>query len=301
MPFLESRPLDRVAFGAQGGPSFSTDIVAVRSGQESRNRNWSQARHRYEVGLVTRPLSQFQAIRDAFMVVGGRADGFRWKDWADYTVSLAEGDPQPLHGTLQVGTAGAGYGVPSYQLRKLYTSGAGSFLRDIRKPVAGTLTLRRGGTPVTAGGLAGQYSIDNTTGVVTIQPDTVRSISSHTVGAQHVFTFGTAFSPNFVVGGRVYVTNVSGTAASVLNNLSHEIVSVSGAVVTVATSTTGLTAGSGNGYYYPQPTEALDFSCEFDVPVRFDIDQFDAVIVDRTAAELLLQLPSIPLVELRGE
>lgn len=302
MPFLESRPLDKIALGAQGGPAFSTDIVSVQAGYETRNRNWAQARHRFEVGLVARPMSQFAAIRDAFIALGGRADGFRWKDWTDYQVALAEGDPHPLHGALQVGTAGFGYGVPTYQLRKLYTSTPLTYLRDIRKPVAGSLTLRRGGVNVTAGVAAGNYGVDTATGIVTFVADQSRAVSSHTVGASHVLTLASAFSPNLVAGtGRVYLTGVTGTAATRLNNLSHAVTSVASNVVTISTVTTGLAATGGTAWFYPQPTEALDFSCEFDVPVRFDVDQLDAVIIDRTGSELLLQLPSIPLVELRNE
>ena len=87
MAFLEARPLDCAKMGAVGGPQFSTSIVSVRSGAESRNRNWTEVRHRYEIGQVARPLSEFTAIRDAFMIVGGKADGFRFKDWTDYTVT----------------------------------------------------------------------------------------------------------------------------------------------------------------------------------------------------------------------
>jgi uncharacterized protein (TIGR02217 family) len=301
MAFLESRPLDCVALGAQGGPQFSTGIVAVRSGAESRNQNWTQARHRYEVGMVARPLSQFTALKDAFMIVGGRANGFRFKDVGDYTVLSSVGDPQPLHDTLQVGTAGAGYGVPSYQLRKLYTYGAGSHLRDIRKPVAGTLVLRRASVQVTAGAAPGNYAIDTTTGIITFVADQDETIASHAVGASHQFTLTAPFSPNLAIGGRIYVLGVTGTAADLLNGLSHQITGVAGAVITTNTVTTGLTAANGTAYFYPQPTEALDFSCEFDVPVRFDTDYFEATIVDRagSAGELLFQLPSVPLVEIK--
>lgn len=301
MAFLETRLLNCVAMGAQGGPSFSTGIVSVRSGYESRNQNWSQARHRYDVGMVARPLSEFEEIKAAFMVVGGRANGFRFKDAGDYTVLTAAGDPQPLHGTLQVGTAGLGYGVPSYQLRKLYTTGAGSHLRDIRKPVAGTLALLRGGSPVTAGVSPGNYAVDTTTGIITFVADQTEGIASHTPGADHVFVVGSAFSPNFSIGQRVFLTGVTGTAASVLNGLSHQITNVSTTTITIATDTTGLTASGGTSYYYPQASEALAFSCEFDVPVRFNVDEFDAVIVDRQGAqgELLFQLPSIPIIEIR--
>ena len=55
MAFLETPRLSvKVSLGAQGGPAFSTDVVPVRSGYETRNENWSQARHRYEIGLQVR-------------------------------------------------------------------------------------------------------------------------------------------------------------------------------------------------------------------------------------------------------
>jgi uncharacterized protein (TIGR02217 family) len=301
MAFLEARPLDCAKMGAVGGPQFSTSIVSVRSGAESRNRNWTEVRHRYEIGQVARPLSEFTAIRDAFLIVGGRADGFRFKDWTDYTVTTAYGDPQPLHGTTQVGTAGVGYGVPSYQLRKLYSFASTSYLRNIRKPVAGSLTVRRATVAVTAGVAAGNYAVDTTTGIITFVADQSRAISSHSVGASHQFTLASAFSPNLAIGGRIYVSGVTGTAAELLNGLSHAVTGVSSALITTSTNTAGLTATGGNAYYYPQPTEALDFACEFDVPVRFDIDYFDAHVIDRQGSEgeLLLELPSVPLVEIK--
>ncbi len=300
MAFLETRLSVRISYGAQGGPGFATDVVAVRSGYESRNANWSQTRHRYEIGLTVRKKTEFDLIRNHFMAVRGKLDGFRFKDWADYQITTANGYLIGLHGTTQVGTAGVGYGTPTAQLAKLYSTGANSYLRDIRKPVIGTLALYRGGVLVTAGVGVGQYAIDTTTGLVTIVADQTRSISSHTVGATHVFTLASAFSPNLAVGGRIYVTGVTGTAATTLNSLSHTITNVAGAAITTSTVTTGLTASGGNAFYYPQPTETYTFSCEFDVPVRFDVDQFDAVIVTKQfAGELFLELPSVPLVEIR--
>lgn len=301
MAFLETPRLSvKVSLGATGGPGFSTDVITTRAGYESRNSNLSQARHRYEIGLTIRPKSEFDLIRDHFMAVGGRRDGFRFKDFADYQITVANGVLQGLHGTTQVGTAGTGYGTPVTQLRKKYTAGALSYYRDIRKPVVGSLIARRGGVAMTAGVGAGQYAIDTTTGLLTMVADQSKSISSHTPGATHVFTLASAFSPNLLVGGRIYVTGVTGTAATLLNGLSHAVTIVSTAVITTSTVTTGLTASGGTAYFYPQPTETFDFSCEFDVPVRFDVDTFDAVIVDKQkGGELLLELPSVPLIEIK--
>lgn len=301
MAFIEARPLDCAKMGAQGGPQFSTSIVSVRSGAESRNQNWTEARHKYEIGQVARPLSEFTAIRDAFMIVAGRANGFRFKDWTDYTVSSAQGQPQPLHGSTQVGSAGFGYGTPSYQLAKLYAFASNYHLRVIRKPVAGSLVLTRAASPVTAGLAPGNYGIDTTTGVVTFVADQSRVINTHAVGATHQFILASAFSPNLVASGRIFVTGVTGTAADVLNNKSHNVTVASSATITTDTNTAGLTASGGLAYYYPQPLEVLAFSGEFDVPVRFDVDYFDAVVVDRqgSGGELLLELPSVPLVEIK--
>ena len=301
MAFLESPRLSvKISFGAQGGPTFDTEIVQVRSGFEKRNTDRVQALHKYEIGLTVRKKSEFDLIRDHFLAVRGMLDGFRFKDFADFQVTTSNGRPIPLHSTTQVGTAGAGYGTPSYQLAKLYTAGANTFLRDIQKPVSGTLILRRATVTMTVGVGAGQYAIDTATGIVTIVADQSRSISSHTPAASHVFTLASAFSPNLAIGGRIYVTGVTGTAATLLNDLSHAVTGVSSAVITTSTNTTGLTASGGTAYYYPQPTEALDFSCEFDVPVRFDTDGFDAVIVQKQfAGELLLEMPSVPLCEIR--
>lgn len=301
MAFHETRLLDCVAFGWVGGPTWLTEVVSARSGYESRNGAWAQSRHSYEIGLTARPLSQFTAIKAAYMVCGGRRDGFRWRDASDYEVDYADGDPQPIDSLGDpVGTAGAGYGTPTYQLAKKYSFASVSHYRDISKP-SGTVVIRRNGSPAAAGASPGNYALSTTTGIVTFVADQNRGISSHTPGADHQFVVASAFSPNFIVGGRVYITGVTGTAADVLNNLSHEITAVSGTTLTIATATTGLTASGGTAYLYPQPADSLDFACEFDVPVRFDTDEFRPVIVDRNGAagELLIELPSVPLLEIR--
>jgi uncharacterized protein (TIGR02217 family) len=299
MAFIETRLLPCVAMGAQGGPLFSTDVVTVASGDEQRLQNWVEARHEYEIGLAARILSEFEEIKAAFLACRGRKDGFRFQDRADYLIAQADGFPKPLHGTEEVGTPGLGYGVPAYQLAKKYTAGSVAYYRDIRKPVS--ITLFRAAAPVTAGGGAGQYALSTTTGIITFVADQSRSISAHTVGADHILDLASAFSPNLAIGGRVYITGVAGTAADILNDLSHEVTAVAADIVTIATDTTGLTATGGNAFFYPQPTEALEFSGEFDVPVRFGVDKFDAVILDRRGAqgELILSLPSIPLIEIR--
>ena len=303
MAFHESRFLDCVKFGASGGPTFNTSVVAVLSGRESRNGNWSVTRHRFEIGMSARVQSEFEAIKTAYLVCLGKLYGFRWKDRSDYIATATQGALQGLVDSDPAGSFGYGHGLPTYQLHKQYLTGALAYYRRILKPVSGTVVVKRNGSTVTVGGSPGNIGISTTAGTVTFIPDQVRSITSHTIGSGHVFTLASAFSPNLAIGGRIFVQSVIGTAADILNDQSHEITNVSAGVITTNTNTAGLTASGGAAYYMPQPTDTLTAAFEFDIPVRFDTDEFHGVILDRNGAggELIIELPSVQLVELKDE
>ena len=148
MSFAEVRFPDRVAYGAEGGPEFSTDVVIVASGYEQRNQNWEKSRARYNVATGVRSGADVEAVIAFFYARRGRAQAFRFKDWGDY---LAEGQ-----------SLGAGDGTRTqFQLRKLYASGPDVYERTIRKPVAGTVRCYINGSETSA------FTLDETTGVVT--------------------------------------------------------------------------------------------------------------------------------------
>ena len=77
------------------------------------------------------------AVVAFFEARNGMLYGFRFKDWSDYKSCLPlgtlAGTDQPL-GTTDGVTA-------SFQLAKVYASGAGSYSRAIAKPVAGTVLV----------------------------------------------------------------------------------------------------------------------------------------------------------------
>ncbi len=144
MAFLETpRFPDDIAFGAIAGPSYSTNVVVVSSGVESRNRNWTQQRNEYDVSAGVRTKAHMDSIIAHFHVVGGSADGFRFKDWTDYQdggggiVTLISGD--------------------DYQMYKRYTRGSSTKDRKITKPITSEISISGGGT----------YSIDYATGIIT--------------------------------------------------------------------------------------------------------------------------------------
>lgn len=149
MPFIETRFPEDLSYGAVGGPGFKTDVVVVNSGFEQRNAAWEDARCAWDVAHGLKTQVQLDALIAFFRVMKGRANGFRFKDWEDFTVGSGEGIFRPLSGT-------------TFQMVRRYTTAGNNHDRDISKPVSGTIVVT-GGTGV---------SINYTTGVVTVTSGT---------------------------------------------------------------------------------------------------------------------------------
>ena len=287
MSFLELQFPPEISYGASFGPGMSTDVVVVTSGSESRNQNWADAKLVADVSHGVKSQAQLDQLIAFFRVAGGRANGFRVKDWTDFAFTHTNG---------RLGTAAAGTGVPTYQLYKRYSNAAGSYDRALKKPVASPAVLR-GGAAVTYGGGAGQIALNSTTGIFTFVADATSAASSITVGA--TTTVILAANPGTLTSGqRLHLSGFTGADAALVNGLAHTINSVSGAgpfTFVLATNTAGkvITLGSGLGAKYPQTTETLTAAGEFDVPMRFDTDQMMA----RVDSFGVYSWGSIPLVE----
>jgi uncharacterized protein (TIGR02217 family) len=91
----------------------------------------------------------------------GRANGFRVKDFLDFT-SNANGVTAPTNLDQVIGT-GTG-SLTTFQLKKTYTKGALSLARNIKKPVVGTVLIAKAGVAQT---ITTHYTLDTTTGIVT--------------------------------------------------------------------------------------------------------------------------------------
>lgn len=147
--FLDIRFPDDIAYGATGGPKFSTDVVITGSGYEQRNINWSEAQGEWTVGHGVKTPQQMKNLLAFFRVTKGKGHTFRFKDWADYKVD---------------GSAiGTGDGSNrSFQITKTYKFGDYTHIRDIRKPVQGTLHVFIGGAEN-----VGNWTCDYATGIIT--------------------------------------------------------------------------------------------------------------------------------------
>lgn len=266
------------------------------------NIDWARTLREYTLALVPTMPTAWQALEGLFEVTEGGAYGFLMQDPKDCSASGAM--LQPLLSGASVGTMGSGYGVPSYQLYKRYTSVGSTRFKDrkIARPMASPVLLRNGAA-VTYGGGAGQISVDVTTGIVTFVADASSNVTAITVGATTQVTLTAALAA-LAVGGRLWLQGLTGADAALLNNQSHAITAITGGasnIYTLATATTGKTiTPAGQGAKLPQTTETITWSGGFYVPVNFMNDEIDWDLVRAGPSDSRLMAgPSIVLPEIR--
>ena len=160
MAFIETpRFPDDISYGSTGGPTWNTDVITVKSGFETRNQNWSQARHKYDAAFGIRTEPQLSELINFFQSMAGKTHEFRYKDWGDYLSCDLKSTPSSTDQFI-----GTGDSVETeYQLVKNYTTGIQTTVREIKKPISGTVLINTG-TDLTEGV---DFTVDYTTGIVT--------------------------------------------------------------------------------------------------------------------------------------
>lgn len=152
--FIETPSMpDSVGWGSTGGPGFKTEVFTSASGFEQRNMLWSTARCEYNVATGIREKADMDELLAFFYLVRGRAVGFRFRDHGDFELV-----------NEQIGT---GNSVQTqFPLIKTYSAAAGAnaYVRQITKPVAGSLSLTVNAVPLVENA---DFAVDYTTGIVT--------------------------------------------------------------------------------------------------------------------------------------
>lgn len=166
--FVDVRlPVD-VERGARGGPEFNTTILALSSGAEKRNANWSQQRGSWDISYGIQNQSTLDGVIAFFYARFGKAVGFRFKDWSDYRI-------------INQGLLTAAGGETTIQVFKRYTSDVYYYDRIIKKIVAGTYTLKLNGGTMVEGPGAGKFQLNKDTGLITLG-------TAATAGQQYAIT-----------------------------------------------------------------------------------------------------------------
>ena len=166
MAFHETRFPTEISRGAQVGPERKTDIVTLGSGFEERNSRWADSRRAYDAGYGIKTLRQLYDVVDFFEERRGRLHGFRWKDPLDFKSSAID-----VQITDLVQLIGTGDGVQTdFLLTKTYGEVYSPWVREIKKPVAGSVVIAVAGVGQVEGA---DFSVDFTTGIVSFLPSSI--------------------------------------------------------------------------------------------------------------------------------
>lgn len=153
---------DDIGYGSRGGPGFSTAILETDSGAEERVARWANARRRYDVSYALKSLEDLDTVMEFYLGRLGPANGFRFKDFMDFTSASDHRSTSIDDEDQNIGT---GDGTETqFQLKKTYTSGGQTRTRNITKPVTGTVIVAVDGVAKTGGV---DYTVDTTTGIIT--------------------------------------------------------------------------------------------------------------------------------------
>lgn len=77
-------PVD-IERGAMGGPEYRTTVITMTGGRERRNQEWEVPLSSFNIGYGIRSRSEMEEVYTFFIARGGRARGFRFKNWLDFT------------------------------------------------------------------------------------------------------------------------------------------------------------------------------------------------------------------------
>lgn len=136
------------AYGADGGPEWSTDLFLSPGGWEARQGHWPVRRGRWTVSFQNRDKAEIDELLHFFRAVAvGRGYSFRFRDFTDYQ----------FNNTIAVGDGT----TTAFPLQKRYETGMLVLYVPITKPVAASLIVAVNGVQTVA------YTLDAQTGTIT--------------------------------------------------------------------------------------------------------------------------------------
>lgn len=160
MAFDEVRLPVEVERGAQGGPGFLTNVLLLKSGKEQRNSLWAVDRGEWDIGFGIQTREETLAVRNFFMARAGRARGFRFRDWTNYTTYNYD---QQVQEPQLCDEEGDGVITDFSMLYRYQDSGSFFYEKRIFKPVASGMRVYVDGVE-SAGS---NWTVDETTGIIT--------------------------------------------------------------------------------------------------------------------------------------
>lgn len=118
-------------------PWWSVTVIALASGTENRNLNWTQARHKYDASLAVRTSDDYVEVLNHFHQARGRTHTWPLRDPIDHRCEQASG-------VIRQTGDDSPQGITLY---KQYGTGEFAYYRKITRPKDGTIAVYINGTP----------------------------------------------------------------------------------------------------------------------------------------------------------
>ena len=161
-----------LSIGATVSQEFQTLITRVDNAFETRNPRWNTALRSYTL-RTARNLQDLETLRHFFVVMRGQQRSFRFRDFQEFSSSSWGTDatsPNAITATDQ--NIGTGDGVTTtFQLRTQSTVAGNTINRPIKLPASGTVRVAVGGAELSNAGSPTEFTVNLTTGIVTILTD----------------------------------------------------------------------------------------------------------------------------------
>ena len=154
-------PLD-IALKSRGGPQRRTDVVTLGSGREARNARWSRSRRRFDAGYGVKSIGALAEVVAFFEERRGMLYGFRFRDRGDFKSCAPDAAPSPLDQVIGTGDGA----LCSFSLVKTYGARFAPYVREIRKPVEGSVRIAVNGVEKVVGV---DFDVDASSGVVSFR------------------------------------------------------------------------------------------------------------------------------------
>lgn len=272
MSFIESRVLDNyIALGSSAGASYNTEIIELSSGIEQRNQAWAYPRHRYVLGISAGESTKIETLRQLHHSTRGAFNGFRFKDFNDYSSATVQGDAVAY--TDQDISVGDGSTL-TYQVVKNYTTLSETVQRKITKLIASSFVLGFSGTGWSVQDTGDRWSLNANTGVITFSADISSAVSGASNSGGGVTRITSVAHGVQTSADTFFLSGFTGDWAG-LNDQRFDIVARSTDWLDItfdSSSYAAYSSNAGNINTLPQAAETISWGGEFDVPVRFSSD-----------------------------
>lgn len=262
--FIEERLDACIRIGASSDDRYAVNVTRTEAGDRYASLLNAKPYREFDISYIKSGTELALSVASLYHRTYGGFAGFRVKSWDDYTTA---NDGTSAYTATDCNLPLVSAGV--YQLTKEYGREGvaldiiGRPKRTIFKPLAGEVAFAVAGVAYPAA----QWTVDSTTGRITLAANKSRSITAITKASSAVLTVG---AHTFVVGESVVVSAVVGMTQ--INGIRALVTATGATTITLAVNSTAFSTYVSGGTVQTQPIagEAVTGGCEFDLPCAFD-------------------------------